>query len=189
VQPAEILARRITRGLAEGNLPDLIVADGGKGQLNAVRAVLRELGIADQRSSAADQERMPVVGLVGLAKPRTERRRGDREAVDKVVLPDVMNPLRLAANSPALRLLQAIRDETHDTAVQYHRKVRRKRTLTSALDALPGIGPTRRKALLQHFGSAAAVRQASVDQLAEVAGFGPALAEKVRAALDAEPVA
>ena len=185
---AEVLRRRITRGLAEGNLPDLMVIDGGKGQVSAVRAIFRELGIADQRSPAADQSSMPVIGLVGLSKPRTEHRRGDRHALDKVILPDVANPIRLQANSSALRLLQAIRDQTHDTAVQYHRKVRRKRTLTSALDELPGIGPTRRKALLLHFGSAAAVRSASAADLAEVPGFGPALAERVRAALDAEPV-
>ena len=131
---------------------------------------------------------MPVIGLVGLSKPRTEHRRGDRSALDKIVLPEVANPIRLPANSPGLRLLQAIRDQTHDTAVQYHRKVRRKRTLTSALDDLPGIGLTRRKSLLKHFGSAARVRAATAEQLAEVPGFGPALARRVRAALDAEPV-
>jgi excinuclease ABC subunit C len=185
---AEVLRRRITRGLAEGNLPDLMVIDGGKGQVSAVRAIFRELGIADQRSPAADQASRPVIGLVGLSKPRTEHRRGDRHALDKIILPEVANPIRLQANSPGLRLLQAIRDQTHDTAVQYHRKVRRKRTLTSALDDLPGIGVTRRKALLSHFGSAAAVRAATAEQLAEVPGFGPALAERVRAALDAEPL-
>ena len=165
-----------------------MVIDGGKGQVSAVRAIFRELGIADQRSPAADQASRPVIGLVGLSKPRTEHRRGDRHALDKIILPEVANPIRLQANSPGLRLLQAIRDQTHDTAVQYHRKVRRKRTLTSALDDLPGIGVTRRKALLSHFGSAAAVRAATAEQLAEVPGFGPALAERVRAALDAEPL-
>ena len=184
---AEILSRRVIRGLEEGNLPDLIVVDGGKGQLSAVRAVMGELGIADQRNAHPDDPR-PVVGLVGLAKPKTERRRGDRAALDKIVLPEVANPLRLGGNSPALRMLQHIRDQTHDTAVGYHRKVRRKRTLTSALDDLPGIGPTRRKALLKHFGSAAAVRASTVEQLVEVPGFGPAMARKVRLALDAEPV-
>lgn len=176
----EILTRRLKRGLAEGELPDLIVVDGGKGQLNVARAVFRDLGFAEQRELRAGVAGdRPVVGLVGLAKPRTERRHGDREAEDKIVLPGVKNLVRLSGYSRGLRMLQALRDETHNTAVQYHRKVRRRRTLRGALDRLPGVGPGRRKALLQHFGSMAAIQQASVDQLAAVPGFGPALAQSV----------
>lgn len=176
----EILTRRLTRGIQEGTLPDLIVVDGGKGQLNVARAVFSDLGIAEQRQQAAGVAgSQPVVGLVGLAKPRTEHRRGDRDAADKIVLPGVKNLVRLSASSRGLRMLQALRDETHNTAVQYHRKVRRRRTLRSALDQLPGVGPGRRKALLKHFGSMAAVQAASVDDLAAVPGFGAALAQSV----------
>ena len=176
----EILTRRLTRGLQEGTLPDLIVVDGGKGQLNVARAVFADLGIAEQRQQAAGiSGQQPVVGLVGLAKPRTEHRRGDREAADKIVLPGVKNLVRLSASSRGLRMLQALRDETHNTAVQYHRKVRRRRTLRSALDQLPGVGVGRRKALLKHFGSMAAIQAASAEELAAVPGFGPALAQSV----------
>lgn len=182
----EILTRRLTRGLAEGNLPDLIVVDGGKGQLNVARAVFRDLGLAEQREQRAGVAGdRPVVGLVGLAKPRTEHARGDADASDKIVLPGVKNLVRPPGHSRGLRMLQALRDETHNTAVQYHRKVRRRRTLTSELDALPGVGPGRRKALLRHFGSMAAVRSATLDQLTDVPGFGPKLAAQVHAALRA----
>ena len=183
----EILTRRFRRALgidAEGNplgadedgvgvFPDLLVVDGGKGQLNAARAVLADLGLHDQPA-------------IGLSKPRTERRRGDREAFDKIVLPDIKDPLRLPPNSPALNLLQALRDESHRTAIGYHRKVRRRRKLGSALDGLPGVGEARRKALLRHFGGVAALRSATAEQIAEVPGFGPALAARVFEALASE---
>jgi len=178
---AEVLGRRLRRGLEEGELPDLLVVDGGKGQLSAARAVMAELGVRDQVSGPGDDR--PLVPVIGIVKPRTERRRGNREATDRLVLPGVKNAIRLPHNSPALRVVQHLRDETHTSAVRYHRKVRRRRTLSSGLDGLPGVGPTRRKALLSHFGSAAAVRSASEAELAAVPGFGPTLARRVHAAL------
>jgi excinuclease ABC subunit C len=173
---AEVLTRRVRRGVAEGDLPDLLVVDGGKGQLNAVLAVLAELGFRDQRSPDDGRPALPVVGIV---KPRTERARGDREATDRVVLPHAKDPIRLPPNSPGLRLLQALRDQTHDTAVRYHRQTRQRRTLHSALDELPGVGPVRRKALLEHFGSADAVMAATEAELARAPGIGPAFAKKL----------
>ena len=180
----EILGRHLRRGLAEGDLPDLIVVDGGKGQVSAARAIWEELGFIDQYAAATHgRVDKPVLGLVGLVKPRTEAAKGDREATDKLVLPGVQNPLRLAANSPALNLLQHLRDEAHHTAVQFHRKQRSQRTLTSELDALPGVGPARRTALLEHFGSVRALKTASVEQLAATPGVSTRLAEKLHAAL------
>ena len=176
----EILGRRLRRGLSEGELPDLLVVDGGHGQLNAAIAVMRELELSIQGEEAAGRRVVPVIGL---SKPRTERRRGDRTATDKIVLPGVKNPLRLRDDEPALRLLQQLRDESHRTAVQYHRKVRRRRALSSVLDGLPGVGEERRKALLTHFGSARAVKAATAAQIAEVPGFGPRLSERIAASL------
>ena len=177
----EILDRRFRRALdAEERAdrrgwgkPDLLVVDGGKGQVSAAAAVLADLGIHD-------------VPLIGLAKPRTEHKYGDREATDKIVLPDVKDPIRLRDNRPALNILQAIRDESHKTAIGYHRKVRQRRQLGSVLDELPGVGEARRKALLSHFGSVKALRGATAEQLAEVEGFGPKLAARVAMALRAQ---
>ncbi len=162
----EILDRRFRRGLNEGVLPDLLVVDGGKGQLAVAVAVLQDLGLHEQ----------PVVGI---AKPRTEQRKGDRHATDKIFLPHRKDPLRLGRGHPALRILQHIRDEVHDAAVRYHRQVRSKEAVTSVLEEIPGVGPARRTALLAHLGSAEAVLDATTEQLAAVPGIGPALAEQI----------
>ncbi len=166
----EILRRRLKRAMESGEFPDLIVVDGGRGQLNSALAVLTELGL----------EQQPVIGL---AKPRTERKHGDRDAVDKIVLPWDPEPLVLRYDNPSLRLLQHLRDEAHDTAVGFHRKTRSKRTVRSALEDLPGVGPARRKALLVHFGSMAAMRAADVEALAAAPGVGPKLAQRLWAGL------
>ena len=167
----EILGRRFRRALLEDPgawaRPDLLVVDGGKGQLNVALAVLAELGIDD-------------VPAIGLAKPRTERKRGDRDTPDKIVLPGVKNPIVLRNNHPALHLLQALRDESHRTAVRYHRQRRRKRQLTGgALDAIPGVGAKRKQAILKHFGGLAAVRAATVEELAAVSSIGDRLAQTI----------
>ena len=166
----EILGRRLRRAAEEGTFPDLLVVDGGRGQLSAAEDVLRELGLEDQ----------PVIGI---AKPRTERRRGDTDAVDKIILRGQADPVILREDDPALRMLQFIRDEAHRTAIGFHRKTRSKSALVSELDAISGIGKTRRQALLKHFGSTRALKAATVAEIAAVPGFGGALAEKIRLAL------
>lgn len=166
----EILGRRMRRAAEEGSFPDLLVVDGGKGQLGSALEALRELGLEGQ----------PVIGL---SKPRTERRRGDNDAVDKIIVPGRDEPLILSERDPTLRLLQHLRDEAHRTAIGFHRKTRSKSKLHSALEDLPGVGPVRRQALLKHFGSMAAIRAASVDELAAAPGVGRSLAEKLRGAL------
>ena len=168
----EILGRRYRRAIAEDDLPDLVVVDGGRGQLSAAQAVLAELDLHD----------LPVIGL---AKPRGEKRKGKRDALDRIVLAQIKDPVRLRATNPALRLLQRIRDESHDYAVRYHRQVRTKRALTSALDELPGVGPARRKALLTALGSAKAVALASPEELAAVPGIGPRMAANIHAVMHA----
>ena len=171
----EILHRRVKRARAaeakpEDALPDLIVVDGGKGQVSVVQAVLADLGCHG-------------VPVIGLSKPRTEHARGERHALDKVVVPGIKEAIRLRSGDPALLLLAALRDESHRTAVSYHQKVRRTRRLVSELDGIAGVGPSRRVALLTRFGSVAGVRSASVDELAQVPGVGLALAQKILDAL------
>lgn len=165
----EIILRRMRRAQAEDDAPDLLVIDGGRGQLNAALDALAELGITDQP-------------IVGISKPRTERRRGERNAQDKLILPDREEPVVLPEHHPGLRMLQYLRDQTHDTAIRYHRDRRRKSSLASVLEALPGVGPTRRTRLLRVLGSARAVAEADVETLMTVPGIGRAVAEQIHAA-------
>ncbi len=139
-----------------GILPDLLIVDGGKGQLNAALEVLTELGVEE-------------VPTIGLAKQQEE-----------VFLSGRSKPLLLPRDSEGLYLLQRIRDEAHRFAIQYHRKLRKKKGLTSALDEIPGIGPKRRQALLKHFGSVDAIREASVEELAVVPGMNWEVAARVK---------
>ncbi len=171
----EVLTRRFTRAIEEGTRPDLLVIDGGKGQLGIAMAVLQDLGLHDQ-------------AVCGLAKPRTERKKGDRESADKIVLPHRKEPLKLGRGHPALRILQHLRDETHNHVIRYQRQVRRRENLTSVLDEIPGVGPARRKALLKHLGSLDAVADAGLAQLGAVPGIGPELAQTLFDALHPEPV-
>ena len=152
--------------------PDLIVVDGGKGQLGAALAALSDLG----------QLQIPVVAL---AKER--RLAGDdgetRVKPEEVFVPQRSDPVPLAAGSPAYHLLQRIRDEAHRFAVTYHQKLRSRRAVRSALDDIEGVGPARKRALLRRFGSLKAMREASAEDLAAVAGVGPALADRIKKAI------
>jgi excinuclease ABC subunit C len=175
----EVLGRRLKRGLEEGDLPDLIVIDGGKGQLAAAAAAMRDLGVEG-------------VDLVALAKSRDL----DSEAPDvqqdrspeRVFLLNRKDPIVLPQTSPELFALTRLRDEAHRFAITFQRKLSRKRGLASALDQVPGVGETRRTALLRHFGSLKRLKEASIEELAEVDGVGPAVAERLHAFLHAPKV-
>ena len=162
----EIITRRMRRAVESGAYPDLIVVDGGKGQVSAAQEALHALGLEGQ-------------ALIGLSKPRSERRKGDRLTPDKIVLPHADAPLILSPHSPVLRMLQYLRDETHNHAIRYHRKVRRKDTVLSVLEAIPGVGPSRCKALLRTLGSATAVANSDAKTLSQVPGIGPVLARQI----------
>ena len=161
----EVIERRIKRGRAEraerkqpldfGNLPDLMVIDGGKGQLSAVCERLEELGETD-------------LAVIALAKEQEE-----------IFQPACAAPLRLAYESPGLQLLQNLRDETHRFAITYHRHLRGQGQTASELDKAPGIGPARRNSLLQSFGSWPKIRQAAVEELAAAPGMNKAAAAKL----------
>lgn len=138
----------------QAQLPDLIVIDGGKGQLSSALSALRELDITD----------VPVIGLA--------------KRLEELYIPGVPDPQTLPKSSPSLRLLQRIRDEAHRFAVTYHRQVRGKRVMQSELDMVEGIGKKRAKLLLEVFGSVQGVKHATEEQLAEV--VGEKLAEKIR---------
>jgi excinuclease ABC subunit C len=172
----EVLSRRYARALEEDDLPDLIVVDGGKGQLNIAQAVLWELGIEGP-------------DLISIAKSRLKPQPGNadkRRTDERLFLPGRKNPVILPANSPALFLLQRMRDEAHRFAITYHKARRAKATVHSALDDLPGIGPKRRRALLQHFGSVRALAEASPEAIQAVAMVSRRLAEAILQAVQRE---
>jgi excinuclease ABC subunit C len=176
----EVLHRRFARAKEEGSFPDLLVVDGGKGQLNVALAVLRELDISE-------------VDAVGLAKMRVERAPQSVDVVrseERVFLPGRKNPVILKRNSSALFLLQRVRDEAHRFAITYHRQLRSKERLRSVLDNIPGVGSARRKRLLRHFGSVQRIRDADVDALANVPGISVSLAARIKSVLsDTAPAA
>ncbi|MDG2303935.1 MAG: excinuclease ABC subunit UvrC [Candidatus Binatia bacterium] len=170
----EMLTRRLSAGLRRDDLPDLLVIDGGRGQLGIALAVCSELGV----------EGLDVVGLA-KARALSDAQASEVQRVEeRVFLPGRTNPVVLARNSNALFLLQQVRDEAHRFAVTYHKKLRDRARLRSPLDEIVGVGATRRKAILRHFGSVARVRAASVEDVAAVPGIGRALAETVKAALE-----
>ncbi len=160
----EVVTRYFSRRLDEKKqLPDLAVIDGGKGQLGVAREALVALGVNQ-------------VGLISLAKREEE-----------IFLPGRPDPVRLSRRSPALRLLQQVRDEAHRFAIAFQRQKRAARTLTSELLRVPGVGPVKRRALLHAFGSVQGVREASVDQIAAVPGFGTASAQRLLLVLSGTP--
>jgi excinuclease ABC subunit C len=138
-----------------GAVPDLIIVDGGKGQVSAAHDAMRNMGVGH-------------IPLAGLAK-----------RFEEMFVVDVSEPIVLERTSQALYLVQRIRDEAHRFAITYHRDVRKKTGMQSALDAIPGVGPKRKKALLRKFGSLKAVRAASANEIAMTPGFTMALAERV----------
>ena len=165
----EVLQRRFRRGLEAKGLPDLLIVDGGKGQLNVALRVFEELGITQ-------------VDAVGLAKARVERAalaRDIRRKPELVFLPGRKNPVVLQPNSTALFLLQRLRDEAHRFAITYHKKLRRRDRLLSPLEGISGLGPARRRALLKRFGSVARLRAVAPEELATVPGITATLARRI----------
>jgi excinuclease ABC subunit C len=140
-------------------VPDLVIIDGGKGQLGAALDVLRDLELAD-------------VPVCGLAKREEE-----------VFVADIDEPIVLPRDSQALYLIQRVRDEAHRFAVTYHRKLRGQSAQRSVLDSIPGIGPRRKRALLRKFGSVRGLQDASVEEIASTVGFTRRLAETVKRSL------
>ena len=168
----EVFSRRFSQErIAAWGLPDLVVVDGGIGQLNSACAVFQELGIG---------ERLP---LISLAKSRVKGDGKDsrvERTEERVFLPGRKNPVRLKQDSAPLKLLAAIRDEAHRFAISYHRSLRDRETLRSALRAIPGIGPKLERLLLTRFGSWEGIKNATVEELTGVAGISQELARRIK---------
>jgi excinuclease ABC subunit C len=172
----EVLSRRLKRGLEENDLPDLLVIDGGKGQLASVHAAMKDLGVEK-------------VDVVGLAKSR-DQEVFDRDAEsarspERIFVLGRKDPIILPQNSAEIFMLTRMRDEAHRFAITYQAKDLRKSRIRSTLEDIPGVGEVRRKALLRHFGSLKRVQEATIEELAEV--VGPSVAERVHSALHGHP--
>ena len=174
----EVLKRRLSRGVEEKNLPDMILMDGGKGQLGILSAVLKEFQLADR------------IGAVGIAKSRVManvRGKVVERSEERFFLPGRKNPVNFRHGSASLFLLERLRDEAHRFAITYHRKLRSKASLRSSLEDIPGIGPVRRKSLLKYFGSLKRIRSASLEELQQVPGMPDPLAETIYQTLNSKP--
>jgi excinuclease ABC subunit C len=158
----EVLRRRFKRasGASASDtwaiLPDLVLIDGGKGQLNAARAAIQEMGAG-------------FVPIASLAKENEE-----------IFIPQKTKPIILPRSSPGLQLLQRLRDEAHRFALGYHQRIRKREAFASALDTIPGIGPKRKRALLRQFGSVKAIQKTSIEDLAAARGITESLARKIK---------
>jgi len=165
----EVLLRRYKKAIEEDDLPDVVLLDGGKGQLNVAQEVFKEL-------------RIKGIDLISLAKGKTgvsATFSGTEKAEEKVFRPQVKEPLRFMKNSPVLHLLDRVRDEAHRFAVTYHQKVRKRETIRSVLEEISGIGKTRQKELLNYFGSVEKIKDASLDELIKAPMMTLKLAQSV----------
>lgn len=214
----EVLSRRFRRAriaAEEGDtdstwaLPDLLVVDGGKGQLGMALAAARDVGIDTTFGTGLTivglakgrSEEAPDTAAPGMTDVRARPRRGrasinpegdDSRRPDRVFLPHAKDPIPIRPNSAEMFVLQQLRDESHRFAIGFHRAQRKRRTLRSSLSDIAGIGGTRQKSLLRHFGSLKKIREAALDDLASVPGMSKAAAQAVLdhfARLPAEPVA
>jgi len=173
----EVLKRRFARGREAADLPDLIVVDGGKGQLAMALAAMAEAGVSG-------------VEAVGLAKDRVQaaaRSAEIRRSEERVFLPGQGNPVILKRNSNALFLLQRVRDEAHRFAITHHKKLRARQTIYSALDRVPGVGGARKRALLRAFGSVKRIEEATLEDLLKVPSINEKVAQEILESLRSAP--
>jgi excinuclease ABC subunit C len=147
-------------------MPDSILVDGGKGQLNIACAVIEELGIK-------------AVDAASIAKVRDEETGRKSREQDIAYIPGRANPITFHKDAPELFLLQRVRDEAHRFAIEYHKKLREKKAFTTVLDDIPGVGPARRIALLKHFGGVDRIARATPDELTALTGISPELAHAI----------
>ena len=171
---AEVLARRFRRGLEDGDLPDLLLVEGGKGQLNIALAAMRDLGVEG-------------LAVAALAKEPDRPKGSARWASERVYLPERKNPVLFSRSSGALFLLQRIRDEAHRFARAYHATLGKKQTLRSVLDEVPGIGAKRKQQIFRAFRSLKRLREATPEEVVRRAAIPRKLAEALHKELSVGP--
>lgn len=166
----EVLSRRFAEKHKDEAKPDILMVDGGKGQLSMGVAVLQELGLMDE------------ITIIGIAKQDSFK--GETE--DKIFVPGRSNPINLNRKKDVLLFFQRVRDEAHRFAITFHRKRRAKAAFTSDLDGIYGLGPKKRVQLLEHFGSLESIRKASLEEITALKGFNETLAQNIKTALEAK---
>jgi len=164
---AEVLKRRCGKGEKSKPFPDLLMVDGGKGQLNIAVSVMKKLDLAGEFE------------IIGIAKK--DKKRG--ELKDKIYKPNRVNPVNMGPDGHLLHFLQRVRDESHRFAISFHKKRRLKEFKKSALDDIPGIGEKRKKVLLKQFGSIGKIRAASLAQLSALPGMNRKVAQSLKEGL------
>ena len=169
----EVVSRRLKRGLDDKDLPDLLVIDGGKGQLASAQAAMKDLGIT----------RLDVVALAKGRELGTAPYKPMEEIPERLFIPDRKEPVFLAPDSPEMLLLDRLRDEAHRFAITYQRRLMRGERVQSQLENIPGIGAATRRALLRHFGSLEGLREADIAELSQVKGIGEKTAQRIYAFL------
>ena len=165
----EVLERRFRRGMEQGDLPDLVVVDGGRGQLGMALTAMADLGVKE-------------VDVVALAKMRVQaapRSPEIQRIEERVFRPGQSNPIVLNRNSNVLFLLQRVRDEAHRFAITHHKKLRSKQILESVLDRIPGIGGVRKRALLRTLGSTKRIEEATMEDLLKVPSINEKTAREI----------
>ncbi len=182
----ETLSRRLKRGLKDNDLPDLLLVDGGKGQLSVAMAACKDFGIPYNNQGH--------FYIAAIAKARTQSDKKPNSSVpiestenfneikhssERLFIPNVKDPILLKTHTAERYLIERIRDEAHRFAITAHRSKRKKRTLHSLLEKIPGIGKSRRQLLIKHLGSADHVMHASLENIAQIPGIGPSLAKQI----------
>ena len=165
----EVLSRRLDRAVEEGNFPDLILVDGGRGQLGILSELIATKGLTAQ------------IEIASIAKARTEKvaGRATLRSQERFFRPGLLTPILLPPASAALRMLQRLRDEAHRFAITYHRQKRKAQMFASQLEKIPGVGPKTRLGLLRHFGSLRQLRAATLEELAAAPGIGTKSAKNI----------
>jgi excinuclease ABC subunit C len=165
----EVLLRRYRKAIEANDLPDLVLLDGGKGQLNVAQEVLKELGI----------KKMDLVSLAKGKRLRGMDRSKSERSEEKVFRPQIKEPFRFVRGSPVLHLLDRIRDEAHRFAITYHKKVRKRGMIRSVLEEIPGIGKVRQKELLKYFGSTQKIKEATQQEILQIPRMNSKAAQMV----------
>jgi len=169
---AEVIERRFEGSASkEMPIPELLLIDGGKGQMSRVLEVARN-------------RKIDLPAIAAISKARSAKKKGGPSVTDEIFIPGRSNPLNIRKHSGAFHLLQMIRDEAHRFALSSHRRKRGKEDLLSRLDGVAGVGPSRRKALLDRFRSVAEIKAARVDEIASLKGFNMSVAKKIKEALE-----